>query len=364
MSEDYILYGMQPSYYTAKVRGYLAYKRIPYHETYSFEAALNVIAARTKKFMLPTVVTPDDITLQDSTDIIDFLEQNHPSRPAYPNDPTLMMLCRLFEVFADECLVFPGLHYRWGFPDTHEWALREFAVNGGRGMKLDDARKITDGFAGKINSYLPMLGLDQEEIQSATVESFTQLIRVLEEHFSKEFFLLGDAPCLADFALLGPFWGHLYRDPSPALTQMKAEAPNLCIWIENLHSGFGIKQSSNWKVTDTFIAVLEELGHTYADLINDTHKDLVNFLAQKESGSKAPTAGNTVETRLRGEPLKRQSSVYNGWKIDRWINAYRAIPLADRELADQLLDKANLIATAQAEGSCGLVKKEFDLYIA
>lgn len=363
MSEDYILYGMQPSYYTGKVRGYLAYKRIPYHETYSFEAAINVIAARTQKFMMPTMVTPDDKTLQDSTDIIDFLEQAHPSRPAYPTDPTLMMLCRLFEVFADECLVYPGLHYRWGFPDTHDWALKEFAVNGGRGMKLEDALNITNGFASKINSYLPVLGLDKEEIQQATVTSFQQLIKVLDEHFAQQSFLLGDAPSLADFALLGPFWAHLYRDPSPAITKMKADAPNLCIWIENLHSGFGIKESNNWQVTDTLIPVLEELGHTYGNLIADTHNDLVAFLSDQESGIKAPSAGNKIDTRLRDIPLTRQTSVYNGWKIDRWIESYRTIPEAKRELANQLLDKANLIATAQSKDSCGLVKKDYDLYV-
>ena len=362
MSSDYTLYGMQPSYYTAKVRGYLAYKRIPYTETYSFEAAVNVIAARTKKFMLPTVITPDDKTLQDSTDIIDYLEGKHPERPTYPTDPTLMMLCRLFEVFADECMVYPGLHYRWGFADTHEWALREFAVNGGRNMPLADAVKITRGFADKINNYLPVLGLDKPEIQQATVDHYKALLQALEQHLAKVPYLLGDAPCLADFAMHGPFWGHLYRDHGPANIDLKENAPNVCIWTENLHSGFGIKESQNWRIEPTLLPVLKELAATYSTLVADTYQHLAEFLVDGNSGDKAPVMGNEIQTSIKGIPLKRRASVYNGWKISRWLESYYQIPDDQRDEAEQLLADLNLINTTKVDKSWNLEKKDYELY--
>ena len=46
-------------------------------------------------------------------------------------------------------------------------------------------------------------------------------------------YLLGDRPCLADFAMMGPLYAHLYRDPVPGKL-VRTRAPLVGMWIEKV----------------------------------------------------------------------------------------------------------------------------------
>ena len=83
MSERaYTLYTMDNSPYSDKIRALLRYKRIPFVEILATTAAYRrVIVPRTGLGMIPVVVTPEDETLQDSSDILDALEARFPEPP-------------------------------------------------------------------------------------------------------------------------------------------------------------------------------------------------------------------------------------------------------------------------------------------
>ena len=53
-------------------------------------------------FTVFPVLESDGKLLQDSTVIIDVLEERHPERPAFPTDPVLMLVTRIVEFFIDE----------------------------------------------------------------------------------------------------------------------------------------------------------------------------------------------------------------------------------------------------------------------
>ena len=116
MSNYYQLYGSEASYFTGKVRSYLRYKGIAYEE---HQATLtvykNLILPRTGVHYVPVLISPDDIAVQDTTDIIDFLEQRFPDNSIYPDTPLQKLVALLFEVYADEWLILPAMHYRWNF---------------------------------------------------------------------------------------------------------------------------------------------------------------------------------------------------------------------------------------------------------
>src|SRR5215471_1008423 len=84
----YRFYASEVSYFSAKVRPVLRYKRIPHVELLATQRAYReVIVPRTGLAFIPVVVTDRDETLQDTSDILDFLERRFPDPPLYPRTP-------------------------------------------------------------------------------------------------------------------------------------------------------------------------------------------------------------------------------------------------------------------------------------
>ena len=82
------LYAAEISYFSAKVRPAFRYKRIPHVEILATpDAYRRVIVPRTGLAMIPVVVTPEDETIQDSSDILDALEARFPDPPLFPPTP-------------------------------------------------------------------------------------------------------------------------------------------------------------------------------------------------------------------------------------------------------------------------------------
>ena len=75
---------------------------------------------------IPTLITPDDTVVQDSTEIIDLLEQRFPQSPVHPATPWQRIVACLLELCGDEWLIMTAIHYRWTKPENREFALAEF----------------------------------------------------------------------------------------------------------------------------------------------------------------------------------------------------------------------------------------------
>jgi glutathione S-transferase len=122
---DYTLYGAQISYFTGKVRAYLRWKGIPFTEvTPTAEIYRDVILPRVGFPVIPVMVTPNGGTLQDSSDIIDALERAHGGPSVFPAGGTQRLVSALLELYGDEWLVIPAMHYRWHH--NRDWAIRAF----------------------------------------------------------------------------------------------------------------------------------------------------------------------------------------------------------------------------------------------
>ena len=78
---EYELVGVQPSYYSAKVRACLQYKRLPYREIgASVETISKRVIPETGDHLFPVVFCPDGEVLKDGCDIVTALEERHPAR--------------------------------------------------------------------------------------------------------------------------------------------------------------------------------------------------------------------------------------------------------------------------------------------
>ena len=200
MSEFYRIFGSEMSPYSVKVRSYFRYKAIPHlwiargpqnEEDYKRFAKLPIV---------PTVATPADEGLQDSTPILERLEVEVPEPSIHPADPVLNFLSAMFEEFGDEWGNKLMFHHRWydeidarasaqtlarlSMPKGDDAAVAEraamvFARMTGRGH-----------FVGSSPATAPLIR-----------DYLNELLDLLEVHLSERSYLFGGRPAFGDFGL-------------------------------------------------------------------------------------------------------------------------------------------------------------------
>ncbi|MCF4165029.1 glutathione S-transferase family protein [Zavarzinia compransoris] len=327
MTAPYILHGWHLSYYSGKMRGYLRYKGIPFVEK-KIDALTLLwrIPARTGVVVMPVVQTPEGRWLQDTTDIIAELERCFPARPVLPQTPRQRLAAMMIEAWADEWWIPPALHYRWSFPENYALfehdagtALAPF----GPGLLQ---RLLARRAARTLRGYLDAIGVVPE--QHALIERWTvAMLDALEHHFEAHPYLLGGAPSLADFALIGPLYAHLGRDPAP-LRDLVTPRRRLRAWIERTHDGRGAE--GTWLPDDalpaTLTPVLRSIFGEFFPLARTIGDSLTKTVAAMAAGEKklSRTLG-PVTTTMQGEPFRRDALPYTLWMAQRIQDEYRAM---------------------------------------
>ena len=119
MEPQYILYGSYASYFTAKTRAYLRKKSIPFIERHVGDPQFrSLIQPQTGSHRIPQLYCMlNGDCVQDSTNILDYLEKRHPKLPAIPPTPCQRVFVHLMELYASEGLLKLAYAYRWLFID-------------------------------------------------------------------------------------------------------------------------------------------------------------------------------------------------------------------------------------------------------
>ncbi|MFN8641337.1 MAG: glutathione S-transferase family protein [Candidatus Binatia bacterium] len=329
----YRCYGADVSYFTAKVRPALRYKRVPHLELLATPRAYReVIQPRTGLRFIPVVVTDRDETWQDTSAILDQLEARFPDPPLYPADPVLRVLAYLFEVYADEVLVLPAMHYRWSFPASVAKARADFAAISGDPVQ---AGRFADRMSGSIG----FLGVSPDSIPA--IEAHTrELLDAMSAHFAVHPFLLGARPSLADCAVMGPFFAHLYLDAVPSQL-LRETAPAVCHWIQRCNcpdpDDRGV-WATPAALAPTLRPLLRLIGGDAVPLLLDTARAVEEWAATRPTDTDEPPrmVGGHATT-LRGVTVNRYTSPYAVWMMQRPLDAYRALPAAARADVDAYL---------------------------
>jgi len=258
--------GWQVSPYTAKTRAYLKWKRVPFEDREpSFVELYSKVRPNIGgKVMMPTVevLGRDGSTwLQDSSDIVDYFEAatvgaGAPSSAGggdagvrgsvFPAAPACRVASALLELFSDEWLPMAALHYRWNNPNAAHFARSEFSRSGIPWLPTPLHASVGAALMGlparKLTGYLPVLGVRSDAARAAVEATMETTLAAMEATLAApdggqgmHGFLLGPAPCLGDFALYGPVWGHVFRDGgSPQLFDAR---PNLRKWMRRITDG-------------------------------------------------------------------------------------------------------------------------------
>jgi glutathione S-transferase len=234
-NDTYILWGGPLSLYTGKARSYLIKKRIPYREFFPTHAVFQTkILPALGFFAVPVLEAPDGSIIQDTSDIIEHLEEKFPEPRLNPSTPVQRTVASLIGAFGSEGLLKPGMHYRWSYLAQQENFLRaEFGRCASASRDLAQRVAVAAPFMQAMQAHLPRLGINSETIP-AIERSYEELLDILDAHFMMHPYVLGGRPSDPDFGLMAPLFAHLARDPYPSAL-MKSRAPNVFRWTERMN---------------------------------------------------------------------------------------------------------------------------------
>jgi len=368
-SKDYELVAVQHSYYSAKVRACLQYKRLPYQEVgANIETILNRVIAATGNQQFPVVFCPDGSVLKDGCDIVEALEVRHPERPIMPENPQLKCVAKLIEVLADEFFAIPMIYYRWVPEETKQWGIGMFQTSLGKGVENPDmaalAEQMGETISTEIRSRLPKVGLDRKDIQDKAQEITKEVCSLLDRHLAKTPYMLGDHPSLADLGMMNAMWGHLYLDPCEASMFIRNDYLHLNNWITNMHCGAGISDQGDLYITDTLIPLLRYFSDAFANMMTDILAAADKELPSAEAGTEAAAGLGKIETTLLDTELSRPATSYTAWRLQRVINAYQEIPEQQKSATDDLLTEIGFLSVCQHQPESRLQKDNFKLFVA
>ena len=273
MAVDYILYGMQASLYTGKARAYMRRNRIPVTERGAGHPEfMTRIYPHMNRFIMPVIETPDGDVIQDGTDILEYLEAKGMGRePLFPEDPVTKAIALLFQLFGNEGLLRPAMHYRWNFDEENLAFLKvsfRDVMPAEMGAKANDAG--FDHASGRMRKAAKAFGVFDKTIPLIE-ESYAEFLSLFSAHLAGSYFLLGDKPSIGDYGLFNPLYAHLARDPKPAFL-MKTSAPLVWNWVERMNRP---------ETTEEHTLVEAKTGLYSGDEIPDTLKALMAYVGEE-----------------------------------------------------------------------------------
>jgi glutathione S-transferase len=334
---EYVLYGAEISYFTGKVRAYLRWKGLPFREmAANADVYREIIVPRVGFPVIPVLTTPDE-TLQDSTEIIEALERRHGEPSVTPASGVQRLASSLLELYGDEWLVIPAMHYRWH--RNREWAMRAFGELSVPEATPDEQLAVGTRRAGPFAQAAVLLGA-APHMHAAIERSYEALLADLDRHFAALPYLLGTRPSVGDFGLYGPLYAHQYRDPASG-ELMRRLAPNLVRWVERMTSPPSPRAGeflAGDEVPESLLPVIERMMREQMPVLADTAAQLASRMAT-HPGERVPRAIGTHAFELEGERGERIIRPYSSWMMQRARDVYRELSSAERARADTWLGR-------------------------
>jgi len=364
MPETNTLYGGAISLYTGKARAYMDWKQVPYTEVQAnVDVYKQVILPRVGWPVIPVLVTDTDETVQDTTDIIDHFEALEPEPSVYPPGPAQKLAALLIEVFGDEWMKLPAMHYRWNY--NEDWILTQFGALSAPDATEEEQREIGEKRAGPFRGSLPFLGV-VPETRAAIEESYEDLLGDLSRHFEQHDYLFGSRPSIGDYGLIGPLYAHNYRDPKSG-EMMKAAAPRVARWVERMVTPpdpRGGEFLPGDQVPDTVLPLLRRFADEYLPVLEKTIAAFNVWAADQAPGTELPRALGMHEFTLGKATAERAIFTFDLWMLQRPLDFYAGLSGADKEAADALLAKAGLSGITALPSYPRITRKNYKTVLA
>jgi glutathione S-transferase len=329
---QYTLLGVEASYYAAKIRVLLRYKRLAFEDRLATRAVFDdIILPKVGWAVIPVLLTPANEVVQDTSDMFDLIEARHPLPPAVPKDSSGRVLAYLLELLGDEWLKLPAMHYRWNY--NYDFAVAEFGRNNDPEHTPAEQLRVGAKIARRFHAWLEPLGVWPAS-HAAIEHDYFRLLDLLEVHFAAHPYLQGGAPTLGDFAFYGPFYAHLYRDPAAGAI-LRARAPRVVDWIERLGAGARDAQGIADAVPESLIEIVRHLLRDYVPILCVAMPRLQAWLAANPDVVEMPRYCGEHDVVL-GRGTKHEVQVtravfsYEQWMLQRVRDVAASVPAATR----------------------------------
>jgi len=335
--DRYTLYGAEISYFTGKVRAYLCWKDVPFVEVpANADVYRELIIPRIGFPVIPVLTTPQGETLQDSSEIIEALERRHGEPSVTPASGVQRLASALLELYGDEWLVIPAMHYRWHH--NREWAMRAFGELSAPDATPEEQLALGTRRAAPFAQAATLLGAEPH-MHAAVERSYEDLLHELDDHFAELPYLFGTRPSIGDFGLYGPLYAHQFRDPASGAL-MRRLAPNVVGWVERMQRPpmprGGAFLSEN-EVPSSLSPVLRRMMREQIPVLADSVQRLREWVAA-HPGERIPRAIGMHAFELEGQRGQRLVRPYSLWMLQRARDCYRQLSPAERTRADLWLD--------------------------
>ena len=318
------VYGSRISYYTGKLEAYLRHKGIeytalptPYHEAEMLKEKVGAV-------QMP-IVDDDGEWMSDTTPIIEHLETVHPDKSVIPADPVVRFIAFLIEDYADEWLWRPAMYFRWWYRDDRFLAsntLTDELTGHLRAPRWMRRRMIVRR---QVRHYLDRDGITdatREHVEQTYFNALGAMTAILENRS----YLLGSAPSIADFGMMGPMFRHFGQDPTPQEV-MRSRAPAVYEWVARMWR-------ANAPVAPEFVA---EIPADLAPLLKEVCETHLVQLAENARGFAAakPRFSMTVQG---CDYREIATSRYRVWCLEELRWHATALEAPDRARVEKHLD--------------------------
>ena len=355
------LFGAPVGLWTGKIRSYLRKQGIPFVERLPSDPVFQgEVMPAVKRFINPVIRFADGTLVQDTADIIDYLERKGYARfSVYPQQPLQRIVALALDLFGGEGQVRAAMHYRWSYRDYNDTFLRHEFGLAFRAVGLPQAAidQQLDGFMSYLNAYLPKLGITATSTP-AVEAAYGDLLAALDAHFRVQPYLLGGRPTVADFGLIANLFAHLGRDPYPA-DMMKRKGPSVFRWTERMmandpdtpefpNCAFALPEAD--EVPATLVPVLRLMAQDYLPELKMAVAYTDAWLAQQGDIASGTPVGGKPKVRnigqgrfhLRGVELETLVWPYSLYMLQRVTDAYEKLDSEQQSKIHQYFSEADL----------------------
>jgi len=193
------LYQFELSQYSEKVRLILDYKGLEYRKIEVTPGIGQVeLFQKTGQRQVP-VLKDGSRYISDSTDIIKYIDAQNPEPALMPQDPKLRGLCLMMEEWADESIGTKSRKALFSAVSKDQNFRKSLLPN----STPDVLKTLVEGVPGDVLKVLGVgVGYSPDVVELA-MKDLQQDLEALTLILEGSPYLLGDEPCLADFAVAG-----------------------------------------------------------------------------------------------------------------------------------------------------------------
>lgn len=345
----YTLIAAEVSLFSGKARAYLRYKGLDFTEQHANRHVLQtIVKPKTGMTMIPVLLLEDETAVQDTTCIMDVLEARHPTPSVVPRDPVLGLASRLLELYGDEWLVLPAMHYRWHYKRNMPLVLREFgdiaAPKLPKPLRSAAGLTIAAYFGG---NYGRALGIGKQN-RAAIERSYEAFLDDFDRHLASHPFLLGARPCEGDFGFMGPLYAHLYRDPAPGKL-MRSRAPNVASWVERMNDPKPGDVGWAPTVPGTLDPIFARMFREQWPVVEDTFAAVHRWVRDNPGAKRIKRFVGEHQYQIEGAQRSRWIQSFTQWMAQRPLDIYRSLEGDDKTRADVWLRRVGGYRAMQLE---------------